>query len=381
MLWNLTKINWQNVVNNSIYFLFYIPLLGTAVPSYIFILLHLFYYVFYKKSSKWGIMVGLMLFVFIIMKYSLLADGSQVGVLFRYFFGWIFVYLFLYYSKARVDINKFIMVYTIEILLEAFLVNAILSPDYFFNYPDKTHHRTAFMGFYQRVYSVGVNASISSTILALLYAYRDSCIKLGEKLGNKKIEILVFFSFLAFASGTGFCLYLILLLYRYNLLRPKTFIVGVLLFILLLILATTYAEQGSLLSRFSGIYMERLWELKSMQIEEGLDWARQGSLFLGTDYKGVDLQIYGDFALRDLFVSWGFVGLAILLIFSFRRMNKCNRIPVLIGILGLFHYGGIFCFPGQLCFAYALMLNKKTLSYYMLKGKTEKVFDSNTSGS
>ena len=131
MLWNLTKINWQNVVNNSIYFLFYIPLLGTAVPSYIFILLHLFYYVFYKKSSKWGIMVGLMLFVFIIMKYSLLADGSQVGVLFRYFFGWIFVYLFLYYSKARVDINKFIMVYTIEILLEAFLVNAILSPDYF----------------------------------------------------------------------------------------------------------------------------------------------------------------------------------------------------------------------------------------------------------
>lgn len=369
MLWKLTKINCQKVVNNSIYFLFFLPLIGTAVLSYLYILLLLFCYLFYKKHTKWGIMVTLILFALIFMKYRLLADGLQVEVLFRYFFGWILVYLFLYYSKARVDINKFIMAYTIEILLEAILVNVVLSPDYFFNYPDNNQHRTAFMGFYQRVYSVGANASISSTILAILYAYRASCIKWGEKLGSKMIEILVLLSFLAFASGTGFCLYLILLLYRYNLLKPKSFIVGVSFFVFLLVLATTYAEQGSLLSRFSAIYMEFLWEFKSMQIEEGLDWAKQGSLALGTDYKGVDLQIYGDFAIRDLFVSWGFIGLAILLIFSFRRMNKCNYIPVLIGILGLFHYGGIFCFSGQLCFAYALMLNRKTLPYYMFKDK------------
>ena len=41
-----------------------------------------------------------------------------------------------------------------------------------------------------------------------------------------------------------------------------------------------------------------------------------------------------------------------------------NGFILALSVLGLCHYGGIFSFPGQLCFAYAMLLNKNTIAYY-----------------
>ena len=110
--------------------------------------------------------------------------------------------------------------------------------------------------------------------------------------------------------------------------------------------------------------MEFLWEFKMNQIIDAIDLLSGDSYFIGCAYKNYPLQLWNDFALRDLFVSWGIVGILLLLGFVFKYINKMNGFILALSVLGLCHYGGIFSFPGQLCFAYAMLLNKNTIAYY-----------------
>ena len=365
---SIFSINKQNFFSDSFYLLFFIPLLGTDIPGYIFILFALMYFVLKSKFSKWGIFLfGCILFL-VTLKANQLFIWTQVEVLFRYFLGWVFVFSFLYYGKVRINVNKLIALYFLAIMLEAVLINTVLPVNSLPYYPDldvAKSHQTNFLGFYQRVYSVGTNATVSSTIMCILLSYRETLIRNGCDLKSKLIDCLGCCSIILFASGTGFCLYLIFLAYKWNLLSWKNILFAI-IFIFILVYVSTEFTTGtdSIFSKLSYIYMEFLWEFKMNQIIDAIDLLSGDSYFIGCAYKNYPLQLWNDFALRDLFVSWGIVGILLLLGFVFKYINKMNGFILALSVLGLCHYGGIFSFPGQLCFAYAMLLNKNTIAYY-----------------
>lgn len=365
----MLSISKQNFFSDSFYFLFFISLLGTAVPGYAFILLALISLLLRSKYSKWGLLLFGCIFSLLVYKTQQLATWTNIEVLFRYFLGWILVLSFLYYTKARINVNKLILIYSLLIFLEAVLVNTIIPASMLLNYPDldvAVNHQTHFLGFYQRVYSVGSNATVSSSIMCILLSYRETLIKHGCcGLRNKMIDWLGFGSIVLFASGTGFCLYLIFLTYKWGLLKWRNVLFAI-LFLSLLIYVSTELAAGtdSLFSRLSYIYMEFLWDFKVNQIIDAIDLLSTDSYFLGCAYKDYPLQLWNDFALRDLFVSWGIAGLLLLLVFVFKYINRVNAFVLILSVLGLCHYGGVFSFPGQLCFAYAMLLNENTVSYY-----------------
>lgn len=364
----MLSISKHKFYSDSFYLLFFIPLLGTAIIGYVFISFALMCFWLKSKFSKWGIFLFGCMLLLIMFKAEQLSIWVYVEVLFRYFLGWILVFSFLYYSRARININKMILFYSLAIILEAFLVNTVLPASLLPNYPDfdiAKSHQTQFLGFYQRVYSVGTNATVSSTIMCILLSYREALIKNGCDLKNKLIDCLGCCSIILFASGTGFCLYLIFLAYKWNLLTWKNIFFAILLISLLIYVSTELAAgTDSLFSRLSYVYMEFLWDFKMNQIIDAIDLLSVDSYFIGCAYKDYPLQLWNDFALRDLFVSWGIVGILLLLGFVFKYINKMNGFILALSVLGLCHYGGIFSFPGQLCFAYAMLLNKNTIAYY-----------------
>lgn len=370
-MYRTLRINLNSFFSNSFYFLFFLPLLGSVIPGYIFIVFSLLGILCYASYSKWGILLFSVVCVLLGLKLNQMSLWTDVEVLFRYFLGWIVVFLFLYYTKVRININRLICLYSIAVIVEAILVNTIFSASMFPNYPDlelAKSHQTSFMGFYQRVYSVGCNATVSSTIMCLLLAYREALNKKGYDWNDWKIDVLAGFSIILFASGTGFCLYIIYLLYKHNMLKWKNILLAVLIFLLLIYISTLFVEgSDSIFSRFSYVYMQFLWDFKMEQIMDAIYLLRLDSFFLGCAYDDVPLQLWGDFAIRDFFISWGIGGLIVLFVFITKYINKVNAFILLLSIIGLFHYGGVFSFPGQLCFAYAMLLNHHSITYYGAK--------------
>lgn len=370
----IMRINLNTLFSNSFYILFFLSLLGTAIPGYVFILVSLVCILARASYSKWGLFLFICIFVLLGLKLNQMALWTKAEVLFRYFLGWIVVYMFLYYTKARININRLILFYSIAVIVEAILVNTIVPASMLPNYPNlelSPNHQTHFMGFYQRVYSVGCNATVSSTIMCLLLAYREVLNKNRYDWRGWKIDVLAVISIILFASGTGFSLYIIYLLYKYNLLKVKNILLGILFLFLLIVVSTSLVEgSDSLFSRFSYIYMQFLWDFKLEQIMEAIYLLEIDSFFLGCAYNDIPLQLWGDFAMKDFFISWGVSGLILLFGFILKNINKVNCFILLLSVLGLFHYGGVFSFPGQLCFAYAMMLNSHSIAYYGTKNLT-----------
>lgn len=367
-MYRTLKVSLNTFFSNSFYFLFFFSLLGTVIPGYVFIIFSLLGILCCAAYSKWGIFSFTLVCVLLGLKLNQMSLWADVEVLFRYFLGWIVVYAFLYYTKARIDINRLIFLYSIAVIVEAVLVNTIFPASMMPNYPNLElvpSHQTHFMGFYQRVYSVGCNATVSSTIMCLLLTYREALNKNGYDWNNWKIDVLAGISIVLFASGTGFCLYTIYLLYKRNLLKWKNTLLAVLALFLLIFISTSFADgTDSIFSRFSYIYMQFLWNFKEEQIMDAIYLLELDSFFLGCAYNDIPLQLWGDFAIRDFFISWGFFGFMILFAFVLKNINKINALVLLLSIIGLFHYGGVFSFPGQLCFAYALLLNHHSIAYY-----------------
>ena len=55
------------------------------------------------------------------------------------------------------------------------------------------------------------------------------------------------------------------------------------------------------------------------------------------------------------------MGYVLLLSMALGHINRNNWFPVFIGLVGIWHYGAIFSFPGQLVFSYVLLMNTNPL--------------------
>lgn len=363
-------LNVAKISSASIYVLLFLPLCGSAFPAYIYMFLMVGLSCMHLKVKIRHILFVEFLFLFFLIKFAQ-TEFRIAEILFRYFFGWILAYYFFYCTGARIKMERLLLVFCCSVIVETILINTILPPAYWSNYPDLEvawTHKSAYYGFFQRPYSVGCNATVSSSILCLMLFYIESLRQNGIKLMSSKLEILAGFTLILFTSGTGLFLYMIYWAYKLRLFLKFRNIVLLAIGIVGIVSLTVYAatlETDTTLSKISSTYLQFLWDFKSEQVNDVLKTLQNTSFIIGDNYSNAkDLLLWNDFALNDLLNSLGFVGILVLLLFSIFNMNRINWVIILAAILGLFHYGGIFSMVGQLIFSYSLLLNKKTIGYY-----------------
>ncbi len=373
---SFTKFNFKHNLNYLLLvILFFTPYLGLVPLAYFIILVGTLYKIFNgSKIIRIDIITYFLFFLFIVLK-ILQVDLLVLDSITRYYLGIILVFYFLKFKDIRLNIDNLIILFFIFVVSEAILINTFVNPfQYLPNYPKNVFennvtigHVTSFMGFYQRPYSIGMNASCSSTIMCGLMLNRAILIK-TEKLTNKKyIELIGFITILLFASGVGLTLYFFYYLYKRNLFTKKRIFYFILIVILLYnfynFLINLFSED-SILQKVSSGYMNYLYEFKLEQISTVLDILRDksNSIWIGQFFENKSqVIIQSDFAWNDFFLCTGLLGLFVFFLFVLQKINAYNLLPIILLLLSAFHYGGIFTLPGQIIFANILLFNNTHL--------------------
>jgi len=374
------NISLKKLSSLSLFAFFFIPYIGLISPAYGLMILMIFLSIGKEfKLSYYDFFYLLALLVFVALKFN------QVGVyigeaILRYYLGIVIVYYFVKINSADLDIQKLLFAFCVCVMIEAVVINIFFDPFHYLpNYPKNvylenlTSHYTKFMGFYQRPYSVGMNASSSATILCAMLIYRHVLITSKEIIADRKIEIMGGIVVLLFASGVGLCLYFFYLLFKFQLLTVKRMLW---LFVLCFLLVNYYDvlfelfTSDSIFQKVSAGYMNFLVEYKTMQISDVIDLLREdgSSMLVGRAFQEkAEIILQSDFAWNDLFLCLGVGGVALFILFFINKVNKYTIFPILLFVLGAFHYGGVFTLAGQIIFAQILYhhygnVNKKALA-------------------
>lgn len=350
-------------------FIFFSPLLGFSAYWYIFFFIYIVYSFLWLRRgvSVWGISFAFVFITFLFIKFEHFSNFSIWFGTVKFYMGWAIITLFLYLTRLSVNINKLIILLSCEIIIEFILINTIVPTSILPNYPETDG--IIMTGSFARVYSVGCNATITATILVILLAYRESIRKKStyfNKHFNKIISILSLIAIILLGSATGFILYILYISYKLNLLKIKyIFFFCLFIYVIVLGLQNLKVDEDSIFQRLSFEYFQYILEFKEWQLTELIYEYNVVDKFLGSDLKHEgNPVIWGDIALLEYYISLGICGLSLFLLYVFKFINKYNYFPILIGIIGAVHYGGIFSFSGQLIFAYSLLLNKSSIDFY-----------------
>lgn len=367
----LVQIKEKGHFQTLFYIIFFSPLLGISGLWYIIMSFAIAYGVIVRKHRKIGC-IGLVLSLFFItistLKLFHFYDVSFWFPTIKYYMGWGIVICFFYIYNISINVNKLIIITSIEIIIEFLLINTILPANFLPNYPDLDYLITN--GSLARVYSIGCNASNTATIIVILLSYREILKRNGCIIKNKKIiDTLPCISIILLGSGVGFLLFVVYLFFKYKLLTVRHIIIGFLsIWAFVLFSKSITMNQDSIFQRISYEYIEFIWEYKQNQIDDLIREYHIKNQLLGSNFRGVDNPvIWGDFAWLEYYISVGLLGIVLFMLIICKYINKLNSFPIIIGILGALHYGGIFSLPGQMVFAYALLLNRKTLLFYSIQ--------------
>lgn len=350
------------------YLLFFLPLTGSAFLGYaISVLFFVIYFLSRNKKevTQFGILAFVLYVFLVIAKLIQTGNPSVVSVITRFYLGIGPILFYVYYSKVKVNINFIILLLSIEVLIEAFLINFVISPTLLPNYPTEIKlggfDSTEVMG-YQRPYSIGINATVTATILCMLLAYREAQCKAGAAR-DFKLDIISTLAILALASGTGILLFAIYIFYRFSgAINLKNISILILLVLIILRVVNSELLGDSLISHFSTEYFQFMIDYKEELYSEYL--SSFNNKFLGVDFHNMPPLTHGDTALVEFLLSFGLFGIIYFFLLVSHYFNKINWCPLLIGLIGAFHYGGIFSLPGQMLMAYVMVLNIKSRSYY-----------------
>lgn len=152
------------------------PYFGTSLPVYGIVLLWLIILLItYPENIKISYLDPIIIILLILWLCFKTQQSSTNAsfVLFRYYFGFIFFYIFFKTVNVKLNFNILLLIISSCIVIEALLVNTILPPSLLPNYPTSTRgesfsFETQIFGFYQRPYSIGGNASVTGTLVVIL---------------------------------------------------------------------------------------------------------------------------------------------------------------------------------------------------------------------
>jgi hypothetical protein len=366
----INRINFPNII---LLFCFFSPYLGLTPIAYGLIIINIGLII--NKRFRLVIYDYFILFLFFLfLSFKFYQVNFLVfDALTRYYFGVIIIYYFIKLNNLKLKVENLILLLFGAVIIEAFLINVFINPfEYLPNYPKSvfefgiSSHYTKFMGFYQRPYSIGMNASISSTIICGLLLYRAMLIKEKQIEASYQIEILGFFSVLLFASGVGISLYFFYLLYRSNLLTYKRLLLAISIILILFVnydkIIGLYSED-SIFQKVSSAYIEFLLNYKIDQVDNVVQILKEknNSILIGQMFNHKsEVIIQSDFAWNDFLQCLGLFGLITYFLFIINKINIINFLPVFLLLIGAFHYGGVFTIAGQIILSFLLLYPRKT---------------------
>lgn len=290
----------------------------------------------FDRNSYWGWIFGICfaLYVSLLLGTNGLFNGLYIV---RYYWGFLLFYL-IFRSGIQIDVEKLLLFLSILTVIEAVLINTVISVEMLPNYPPSgsMNHE---IGAYHRPYGFGGSASASSLILAALLAVS----KLGWK--GKSLSVVAISACMSGSGFIGLFIYLLatISLRWYLLLVP-------------LILGVMFSGG---VYHISSDYISFLIDFKLSQLSDQLSL---GHLLIGQPLDGSVEGPGGDFATLGFLLLNGLVGMSIFLIVLVVNINPKNWLPILIMLVGSFHYGAIFYLPGQFIFGYLLSYNSSTSS-------------------
>ncbi len=349
-----------------IYSIFFLsPYLGTSFIAYLCSIAYLV--INFTKTINLKVPLKIiLLFIFAPISHLIIQLFYQQEltalITFKYFYGSVLFFLYLSLSKRKsiVNIKTLLVLLSICIIIEAVLVNSVISAKYLMNYPktDDGELQAAglFWGIYLRPYSIGGNASITaSLVVALLSIFHH------ENKNRKRnwIDYLAYTAVLVVYSGTGILIMIAYLVSRSK--KIKKISLNLLISIITILLINSIDSDGSsIFEKISYQYMTDIIQYKIYQIAIvfvehlnpieilfGRSWSLHDPMPLGGDFGWLNALEYG-----------GVFG-ALLLIIQYANIKK-YKATLGVLLISSFHYAAIFSLGGQLLFGYILYKNFKS---------------------
>lgn len=303
------------------------------------------------KISNFDFLFLCCLFLLLIFQ-SFIKDTYAVLVDFRFYWGWIFFYFI--FKRHFIDkgiLTPVLVLLSVVTLIEALLINTVVSPWLLPNFPSlEAGLRSEFVpeGFYQRPYSFGASATVSSSLLVVLMSL---CNVRGWRF------LLSVAAVLSFASGTGVLALMVLLLIVYRSQARKLVVPAALI---LLAGYLFFSERMlSILDRFAQKcgpdYISLIIDYKWSQLVSSYSEIQPYTAIFGVPdgFRG------GDFGMLAFVLSNGIFGVMLLLLMLLFRVNRANRFPLFLILLTTLHYPVMFFVPGQMIFGLLLSYNKR----------------------
>lgn len=274
---------------------------------------------------------------------------------FRFYWGWIFFYFF--FKTHRVDaklVATLLVMLSIMVLIEAALINTVISPWALPNYPkfeDGLLSEYNLNTFYQRPYSFGASATVGSSLLVVLM---DLCGAQGWRI------VLASLAVVSFLSGTGLFALVLLFIVRYRNIKilsvSLTFVAICMVGYFLFPDVAAYLF-GRIYSKVSVDYFSNAIFFKQAQIVDSYKDIDLYSIVFGdvNGFRG------GDFGFLAFVLSNGVYGMFLFLFMLFVRLNRANKFSLFILVSTSFHYPVIFFLPGQMIFGLLLSMSEKNV--------------------
>ena len=311
---------------------------------------YLFAIKFFKV--KFGLFDALfLLYIITILFCNFLLVGAFLSLsTFRFYFGF---YVFYIFFKSGVDlpIKKIIYFLLLFIPLEALLINSVISPHIMPNFPAPEAFSHFSSGGYQRPYSFGGNASVSSSILVIMLSVLSV---------SRAVKLGVVGCIMLFSSGSGY----LSLIFMYLLKYAKYVVIFSLFLIFLLI-----NYRISIINYVDSFGIK----LNSRYIIFLIDFKINQTLSMFDDFSLLDILFGklkvlgdgygGDFGWLYFVLGYGIISFFTLITFVLSKATKSTLIPLLIALLATFHYPVIFFLPGQIVLGYLMAGKYKKFTY------------------
>ena len=366
-----TKAVKWDYYNILICFLFLLPLSGTGLPAYFVAILFLVYRLGKIELKLQDVFFLIALILWFILKCQQTEIYASL-VLLRYYFGFYIFYLFFSIIDKDINLDRLLIVICIAVLIEAVLINTIIKPEWLLNYPKhgdfedslSNVYETQILGFYQKPYSIGGNSTITSSIIMVLLFY---CYSFYRRILFKSLQstlILAIITIVMLGSGTGYILLLLFLIFKIGPFRNSSnaIISSLVIFIIYYLIFILDIGSTEGFDKISSFYIQNLYDFKIMQFNDDISdlLLNINQLYIGKKFENASqLIIWSDFAWDNLFYCTGFIGFGITILILIFKTNKYNWIPVLILMIGAFHYAAMYALQGQMLLGYFLSPNFK----------------------
>ena len=342
--------------------LFFTQYLGIGYPAQVIILLLLFFEITRGKRiliSQTDSILLLSLLILFFVKFFSIPYILNI-LIFKFYWGFIIFYLYFKLTDFKIDYLKLFWIMVFVTTIEFMLINSIVSPGFLGNINNKhaelMYNQLSFTQ-YNRAYGLAGIPTGSATILVALLA---SIYTLQRKYFKNYLIYVAALPLVLIASGTGYVLYIVFVFIRFKLYKNLNLILGILFIILIYyFFSRNSISEESVFQRLSLDYYGILVELKLQQVIDvyyKLDHSIYETLF-GYNYRIIDsARLLSDFGWIDFLECQGVFGVFLLLLFLILK-KKLLFLPILIVLLGSFHYTSLGSIPGQILFASLLSFN------------------------